>query len=166
MQRGYAAPRASTLPLQGCTLSAYLPIIKLMALPDPQPSEKPPLWIIQEAFEGEEPAEQPQDVYILHLLRALPPDLLQSLTPDQYQRLKQSLHSYHRRHMLDVRGVIPFLWTRYYFVFLFGKDTRAETRPVGVERRAPMRWAGWLVMLLILGLLVLGFLGAARLWRG
>jgi hypothetical protein len=137
--------------------------------PDREPREKPPLWIIQEAFEGDEPAEQPQDVYILHLLRALPPDLIQSLTPDQYQRLKQSLHSYHRRHMLDVRGVIPFLWTRYYFVFLFGRDTRADSQTVDLERRAPARWArlaGWLVMLAILGLLVLGFLGAARLWRG
>ena len=81
-----------------------------MALPAPdrEPREKPPLWVIQEAFEGDEPAEQPQDVYILHILRALPPDLVQSLTPDQYQRLKQSLYAYHRRHLLDVRGVIPF----------------------------------------------------------
>ena len=71
--------------------------------------------------------------------------------------------------MLDVRGVIPFLWTRFYFVFLFGKDTRTQSHAVDVERRAPARWAraaGWLVMLAILGLLVLGFLGAARLWRG
>jgi bacteriorhodopsin len=71
--------------------------------------------------------------------------------------------------MLDVRGVIPFLWTRYYFVFLFGRDTRAASRAVDFERRAPARWArlaGWVVMLAILGLLALGFLGAARLWRG
>jgi hypothetical protein len=54
-------------------------------------------------------------------------------------------------------------------VFLFGKDTRADSRAVDVERRAPARWArlaGWVVMLAILGLLALGFLGAARLWRG
>ena len=108
-------------------------------------------------------------MYILHILRALPPDLVQSLTPDQYQRLKQSLYAYHRRHLLDVRGVIPFLWTRYYFVFLFGRDTREASRAVDFERRAPARWArlaGWLVMLAIMGLLALGFLGAARLWRG
>jgi hypothetical protein len=40
---------------------------------------------------------------------------------------------------------------------------------VDFERRAPARWArlaGWVVMLAILGLLALGFLGAARLWRG
>ncbi|MCX7924249.1 MAG: hypothetical protein N2554_00380 [Fimbriimonadales bacterium] len=139
-----------------------------MALParQPEPNEKPPLWIIQEAFEGDEPAEQPQDVYILHLLRALPPALLQSLSPEQYQLLKQSLYTYHRRHMLDVRGVIPFLWTRYYFVFLFGKDTRSRSQPVGVERRASSRWGrvlGWVVMAAILGLLIFGMLGATRL---
>ncbi|MCS6919777.1 MAG: hypothetical protein NZM28_08405 [Fimbriimonadales bacterium] len=139
-----------------------------MAYPARQPDEKPPLWIIQEAFEGEQPAEQPQDVYILHLLRALPPALLESLSPQQYELLKQSLYSYHRRHMLDVRGVIPFLWTRYYFVFLFGKDTRTREDAVGLERRASSRWAralGWAVMLGVLGLLLIGFLGMARLLR-
>ncbi|MDW8106137.1 MAG: hypothetical protein RMK45_01520 [Armatimonadota bacterium] len=136
---------------------------------EPEPSEKPPLWIIQEAFEGDEPAEQPHDVYILHLLRALPPALIQSLTPEQYQLLKRSLYQYHRRHLLDVRGVIPFLWTRFYFVFLFGKDTRTRTEQVPIERRASSRWAhliGWLVMIGILAMLIVGFLGAARLFRG
>lgn len=139
-----------------------------MAYPvqQPEPNEKPPLWIIQEAFEGDTPAEQPHDVYILHLLRALPPALIESLTPEQYQWLKQSLLSYHRRHLLDVRGVIPFLWTRYYFVFLFGRDTRTRAEAVPVERRAPLRWSrllSWIVMVAIVGLLMVGFLGAARL---
>ncbi len=137
-----------------------------MASPARQPDEKPPLWIIQEAFEGEQPAEHPQDVYILHILRALPPDLLESLSPEQYAQLKQSLYTYHRRHLLDVRGVIPFLWTRFYFVFLFGKDTRTRHESVGLERRAAARWGrmlGWVVMAGILGLLLMGFLGAARL---
>ncbi|MFN3690289.1 MAG: hypothetical protein ACK4UU_05110 [Fimbriimonadales bacterium] len=139
-----------------------------MAYPaqSPEPDEKPPLWIIQEAFEGDEPAEQPRDVYILHLLRALPPALLETLSPEQYQLLKQSLYQYHRRHLLDVRGVIPFLWARYYFVFLFGRDTRARDETVAFERRASSRWArllGWAVMTAILGLLALGFLGASRL---
>ncbi|GIV11174.1 MAG: hypothetical protein KatS3mg020_0665 [Fimbriimonadales bacterium] len=137
-----------------------------MAYPARQPDEKPPLWIIQETFEGEQPAEQPHDVYILHLLRALPPALLESLSPEQYALLKQSLHAYHRRHLLDVRGVIPFLWTRFYFVFLFGKDTRTRDDAVGLERRRSSQWGrtlGWIVMLGILGLLLIGFLGAARL---
>lgn len=127
------------------------------------------MWIIQEVFEGDEPAEQPHDIYILHLLRALPPALIESLTPEQYQLLKQSLYQYHRRHLLDVRGVIPFLWTRFYFVFLFGKDTRTRTEPVPFERRAQSRWTrlvGWLVMIGILALLIVGFLGAARLFHG
>lgn len=142
-----------------------------MAYPvhQPEPNEKPPLWIIQEAFEGDEPAEQPRDIYILHLLRALPPALLESLSPEQYQLLKQSLYQYHRRHLLDVRGVIPFLWTRYYFVFLFGRDTRRRDEAVALERRMPSRWArllGWVVMAAILGLLLIGFLGATKLFRG
>jgi hypothetical protein len=138
-----------------------------MALPAPdrEPREKPPLWVIQEAFEGDEPAEQPQDVYILHLLRALPPDLGQLLAPDQYQRLKQSLYGLPPSPPARCARGDSIPWTRYYFVFLFGEDTRAASRTVDFEHRAPERraWvAGWLVMLAILGLLALGFLGVAR----
>jgi hypothetical protein len=116
-----------------------------MALPAPdrEPREKPPLWIIQEAFEGDEPAEQPQDVYILHLLRALPPDLIQSLTPDQYQRLKQSLHSYHRRHMLDVRGCNPVFVDALLLRVPVRQGHARRFAAVDLERRAPARWARW-----------------------
>ncbi|MCS7300804.1 MAG: hypothetical protein NZ556_04535 [Fimbriimonadales bacterium] len=139
-----------------------------MAYPARQPDEKPPLWIIQETFEGDQPAEQPQDVYVLHLLRALPAELLNSLSPEQYDLLRRSLLQYHRRHLLDVRGVIPFLWTRFYFVFLFGKDTRTRQEAVAFERRARPRWhsvLGWVVMLALLALLLVGLLGFHRLMR-
>ncbi len=154
-----------------------MPIISMMAQPagfpepsqegfhksDPFADERPPLWVIQEAFEGERELEHPQDVYIQHLLQSLSPELLDTLSPEQYQLLKRSLLQYHRRHLVDVRGVIPFLFTRFYFVFLFGKDRRGQSQAVAFERRHPPtfwnRLAGWLVMIAVLSLFVFGALG-------
>ncbi len=138
-----------------------------MAEPAPQWEERPPLWIVQEAFEGDRPLEQPQDVYIQHLLQCLPAELLTTLTPEQYQLLKRSLLTYHRRHLVDVRGVIPFFFTRFYFVFLFGKDRRGQSQEIPIERRQSStlwsRFAGWVVMVGVLALFVLGGLGVYKL---
>ena len=49
---------------------------------------------------------------------------------------------------------------------MFGKDTRTRAEEVSIERRALSRWSrllSWIVMAAILGLLMMGFLGAARL---
>ncbi|CUU02384.1 hypothetical protein GBSOP10_10184 [Armatimonadetes bacterium GBS] len=138
-------------------------------LPEPE-EERPPLWVFQEAFESEEaPLEHPQDVYIAHLLQSLPRELVESFTPEQYESLKRALRQYHRRHLVDIRGVIPILFVRYYFVFLFGRDRRTRQEPVSLERRAERKLSplvGWLVMGLILAMLVLGALGAQRLLSG
>jgi hypothetical protein len=140
-----------------------------MTLPDAQhfEEERPPLRLLQEAFSEGIPLEQPRDLYIQHLLNALPADLIASLTPDQYRQLKDALYRYHRRHLVDIRGTIPLPFGHYYFVFLFGRDRRKRDEPVPFERRATTgRWVrlvGWLIMLAILALLVLGALGFAYL---
>ncbi|MEN3000836.1 MAG: hypothetical protein ABDI19_03215 [Armatimonadota bacterium] len=142
-----------------------------MALPESQREayeERPPLRLLQEVFNEDAPLEQPRDLYIQHLLNALPHELVESLTPDQYRQLKDALYRYHRRHLIDIRGVIPFFFRRYYFVFLFGHDQRQREQPVPFERRQTGRWQrliGWVVMLTILALLVLGALGFAQLTR-
>lgn len=141
-------------------------------VPFPEPEEeRPPLWVIQEAFESDEmPLEHPQDLYIAHLLQSLPKDLVDSFTPEQYSLLKQALRQYHRRHLIDVRGVIPILFARYYFVFLFGRDRRQRSETVALDRRREKgrvaTLIGWLVMGLILMMLLLGALGATRLLSG
>ncbi len=137
--------------------------------PEPEEmQERPPLRILQDAFNDDEPLEDPRDMYIIHILRSLPPELIQSLSPSQYNLLKHSLYRAHRRHLVDIRGVIPFFFARYYFVFLFGRDRRSYNRDVPLERRKSSRWAevwGWVLMVGILGLLVLGALSVSRLFR-
>jgi hypothetical protein len=142
-----------------------------MTQPEAQPfeEERPPLRLLQEAFGEGTPLEQPRDLYIQHLLNALPADLTASFTPDQYRQLKDALYRYHRRHLVDIRGTIPLPFGHYYFVFLFGRDRRHREEAVPFERRAASgRWGrlvGWLIMLAILALLMLGALGFAQLIR-
>lgn len=135
-------------------------------LPEPE-EERPPLWVIKEAFEDEQtPLEHPQDLYIAHLIQSLPKELVESFTTEQYDSLKRALRQYHRRHLIDVRGVIPFFFARYYFVFLFGRDTRSHHEKVVWERRRQRTklsaLIGWLVMALIMSMLILGALGASH----
>lgn len=140
-------------------------------LPDPEEGERPPLWVIKEAFEDEQmPLKHPQDLYIAHLIQSLPKELVESFTAEQYDSLKRALRQYHRRHLVDVRGVIPFFFARYYFVFLFGRDTRSHHEQVAWERRRERKklstLIGWLVMALIMAMLILGALGASRFLMG
>jgi hypothetical protein len=91
---------------------------------------------MERAFSGcAKQQEGGQDVYVEHLMECLPAELVRSLTPDQYRALKKAFTRYQTRHMLDVRGTIPLIFTQYYFVLLFGKDRRQSTQSVLADRR-------------------------------
>ncbi|MCW5935097.1 MAG: hypothetical protein KIT45_12500 [Fimbriimonadia bacterium] len=91
---------------------------------------------MEQAFQGKPIESQPQDVYIEHLLESLPPELIQSMTDEQYLLLKRAFLRHHTRHMMDIRGVVPFFFTQFYFVFLFGKDRRQATQQAMADRRS------------------------------
>ncbi|MDC7224796.1 MAG: hypothetical protein PQJ60_13705 [Spirochaetales bacterium] len=44
-----------------------------------------------------------------------------------------------RKHSIDIRGIIPLFFRRYYFVILVGRDTRQETKKIEAERRYKVR---------------------------
>lgn len=90
---------------------------------------------MEHAFSGRAARENRQDVYVEHLMECLPPDLVHSLTEEQYLSLKKAFTRYQTRHMLDVRGTIPLFFTQYYFVLLFGRDRRQSTQAVLADRR-------------------------------
>jgi hypothetical protein len=50
---------------------------------------------------------------------------------------------------LDVRGVLPLYFARYYFVFQFGRDSRHERRKIEHERRLRAILAGNVVFFMV-----------------
>jgi len=102
-----------------------------------QPLQQEPEFAraMEHAFSGHAEQEAKQDVYTQHLLECLPPELVRSFTKEQYQALKKAFTRYQTRHMLDIRGTIPLLFTQYYFVLLFGKDRRQSTQATLADRR-------------------------------
>ncbi len=95
--------------------------------------------VLEQAFQGKAELEPERDVFTQHLWEALPADALRSLTPEQYHALKRALQTQQKRHWLDIRGVIPLVFTQFYFVFLFGPDRRRETQEVLFERRRAVK---------------------------
>ncbi|GIV06437.1 MAG: hypothetical protein KatS3mg016_2012 [Fimbriimonadales bacterium] len=97
-------------------------------------------WRVWEAaFQGKAELEPERDVFLQNLWEALPADALRTLSPEQYQVLKRALQTQQKRHLLDIRGVIPLFFTQFYFVFLFGPDRRRETQEVLFERRQSVK---------------------------
>jgi hypothetical protein len=69
------------------------------------------------------------------VLAKIEPDVLASLTEHQFRAIRDAVDQSRpvRRHAIDLRGVLPLLFARYYFVFLAGRDRRADAR--NEERR-------------------------------
>jgi len=85
---------------------------------------------------------------------------LQTFTGPQLKALDKALRRTPRskKHGVDVRGIIPLYFARYYFVLLMGKDRRLETYRAEEDRRRRGRrliWAAFLVVLLILFAMIL-----------
>jgi len=78
-------------------------------------------------------AETPADSF----LRRLPPVVRASFAPTQIEAIRKAFgeEQHERRGLVDVRGVIPFFTSRFYYVLLFGRDRRTERQ----ERRSPNR---------------------------
>ncbi|HBE04093.1 MAG: hypothetical protein A2096_11125 [Spirochaetes bacterium GWF1_41_5] len=66
------------------------------------------------------------DSYIECLIKRLKPETIASLTEVQLNDLKTAIRETHENtnHILDWRGLLPFFFRRYYFVFIMGRDKR------------------------------------------
>ena len=97
------------------------------------------------------------DPFADSILQAMPPDVLASLTIEQIEAIQTALAASHPRahHLVDVRFCVPLYWTRFYVVFLFGRDRRSRTRAVLVDRRNRTARALRLCFVLLVVFLVL-----------
>jgi hypothetical protein len=64
------------------------------------------------------------------VLAKIEPDVLASLTEHQFRCIRDAIDESRpiSHHSIDVRGVLPLGFARYYFVFLAGRDRRTDTR--------------------------------------
>lgn len=65
-----------------------------------------------------------------------------------------------KKHALNIRYTVPFLFGKFYFVFLFGKDERNnQSQQITVEKRAHNPWLQVLLFNFLLIWAFLGFIG-------
>jgi len=99
---------------------------------------------------------QPMDPFTYHVMERIDPKVRASLTPAQLSAIKEAIRANRpsQKHPIDIRGIIPVFFVRYYFVILSGRDRRLYTKRIEDKRR-------WLTSLS--GGLTLFFLGVAPL---
>lgn len=107
------------------------------------------------------------------VLAKIEPDVLASLTEHQFRAIRDAVDQSRpvRRHAIDLRGVLPLLFARYYFVFLAGRDRRQDARDderrlrdrllaaVGAIALAGAVLVPVLVMLVLVGYAIKSFIG-------
>jgi hypothetical protein len=91
------------------------------------------------------------------VLQRLSRDVVDAMPPDHLISLREAIRlSQERRpHLIDVRTEIPLLFSRYYFVFLFGRSARTRKR----TRRTALMGGAVVLAYALVPFVVLGFAG-------
>lgn len=82
-------------------------------------------------------SSQQIDPYSDSVLKKIDPEIKGSFTKRQIDAVINALESsqQEKKHAIDIRGLIPLFFVRYYFVFLMGRDTRRHTSCLENDRR-------------------------------
>ena len=93
------------------------------------------------------------DPFTYHVMEGIDPKVRASLTPAQLSAIKEAISATRpfKKHPINIRGIIPVFFARYYFVILSGRDRRLHTRRIEEKRRWLTSLSGGL-MLFILGM--------------
>lgn len=107
------------------------------------------------------------EIFTDSVLRRINPAVRATLLPTQLSAIREAIFTEHvaHRHPVDLRGTIPLLFVRYYYVLRLGRDRRGSTREREAARRKKTALVGGgifflvaLSPLILLGLLCLYFL--------
>jgi len=74
--------------------------------------------------------EKIYDPFTQHVIDKIDPKVLRSLSPSQFSSIEKAIRESRplQGHPVDVRGVIPLFFARFYYVFIMGRDRRLSTR--------------------------------------
>ena len=102
------------------------------------------------------------DAFTDSVMRRIDRRVMAALSGEQVQAIQEAVSASRpfRGHCLDVRGVIPLYFARFYFVFLTGRDVRTETKGAERKRKQRSALASGVMFILVasIPILVLAFL--------
>ncbi|MFK5985966.1 MAG: hypothetical protein QM479_11155 [Pseudomonadota bacterium] len=77
------------------------------------------------------------EAFTFFVINQISPEIKKSLTAIQLNEIKSAIAASTplKKHSVDIRGVIPLFFTRFYFVFLLGRDKRLKTKKAELNRR-------------------------------
>ena len=95
----------------------------------------------------------PMDPFTQHVIDRIDPKVRASLSPYQFSNIEKAIRESRplQGHPVDIRGVIPLFFARYYYVFLMGRDRRLATR-----RKEQIRKSNYLSKVALLILIGMG----------
>jgi len=91
------------------------------------------------------------DPFTYHVMERIDPKVRASLTPTQLSAIKEAIRANRpsQKHPIDIRGIIPVFFVRYYFVFLSGRDKRLYTKRIEEKRRWLTSLSGGLTLFIL-----------------
>lgn len=77
------------------------------------------------------------DAFTLHVYNSIDEKVRASFTPTQVHAIETAIRANKpfQKHPVDVRGVVPLFFARFYFVFLMGRDRRQKVKRKEASRR-------------------------------
>ncbi len=80
---------------------------------------------------------EPSSAFTDFVLNKICPEVRNSLTEKQLNEIENAIAagSPSKKHSIDVRGIIPLFFAKFYFIVLLGRDKRTNTRSVEKCRR-------------------------------
>ncbi|MBW1903343.1 MAG: hypothetical protein JRJ20_17225 [Deltaproteobacteria bacterium] len=94
---------------------------------------------------------QPIDPFTYHVLERIDPKVRASLTPAQLSAIKKAIAGSRplKKNPIDIRGIVPLFFIRYYFVFISGRDKRLYTKRLEKKRRWLTSLSGGLTLFIL-----------------
>lgn len=95
--------------------------------------------------------------YTVQLIKNIDARVRDSLTPNQMAAIVEASEASRKlgQHPVDLRGVIPLYFAKYYFVFLMGRDRRSISRK---QEKRRLEWTSLLAWTLFITVISLPFI--------
>ena len=91
--------------------------------------------------------DQHTDAFTLHVYNGIDPKARASFSPSQVHAIETAIRANkpYQKHPVDIRGVLPLFFARFYFVILIGRDKREPIRRKEAVRRRKTALGGTLL---------------------